>query len=362
MKLGAIDFLQKPFEVEELLVVVQRALAHQRLSRQHRYLIAEREEEFEHYGIIGSSERMRDVIRTAELVAASRSTVLITGETGTGKELVARAIHDRSAERDRPLIKVSCAAIPENLLESELFGHTRGAFTGAAASKKGRFALADGGSIFLDEVGTIPLSIQAKLLRVLQEREFESLGSERTQRVDVRVITATNRDLKQMVNDDQFLEDLFYRLNVIPIEIPPLRQRAEDIPALVDAFVAQALPAGRQSDHRPRSGSDRSVVRVPVAGQRPGIGELDRARRRVVDRRDDPTDPAGCFREVGGYWRWAAVAQPEAQCGVGGGRDGPPSARCGGWGKESRGRAAWPDTQSAQPLSPEARAWLAARG
>ena len=237
MKLGAIDFLQKPFEVEELLVIVQRALEHQRLSRQHRYLIAEREEEFEHYGIIGSSERMREVIRTAELVAASRSTVLVTGETGTGKELVARAIHDRSAERDRPLIKVSCAAIPENLLESELFGHTRGAFTGATASKKGRFALADGGSIFLDEVGTIPLSIQAKLLRVLQEREFEPLGSERTQRVDVRVIAATNRDLKQMVDDDQFLEDLFYRLNVIPIEIPSLRQRAGDIPALVDAFV-----------------------------------------------------------------------------------------------------------------------------
>ena len=237
MKLGAIDFLQKPFEVDELLVVVERALEHQRLSRQNRYLIAERDEEFEHYGIIGSSARMLEVIHTAELVAASKSTVLITGETGTGKELVARAIHDRSAERERPLIKVNCAAIPETLLESELFGHTRGAFTGATTSKKGRFGLADGGSIFLDEVGTMPLSLQSKLLRVLQEREFEPLGSERTQKVDVRVIAATNRDLKRMTAEERFLEDLFYRLNVIPIEIPPLRERADDIPALVDAFV-----------------------------------------------------------------------------------------------------------------------------
>ncbi len=237
MKLGAIDFLQKPFEVDELLVVVERALEHQRLSRQNRYLIAERDEEFEHYGIIGSSARMLEVIHTAELVAASKSTVLITGETGTGKELMARAIHDRSAERERPLIKVNCAAIPETLLESELFGHTRGAFTGATTSKKGRFGLADGGSIFLDEVGTMPLSLQSKLLRVLQEREFEPLGSERTQKVDVRVIAATNRDLNRMTAEEQFLEDLFYRLNVIPIEIPPLRERADDIPALVDAFV-----------------------------------------------------------------------------------------------------------------------------
>jgi len=177
------------------------------------------------------------VIKRAELVAETKSTVLITGETGTGKELVARAIHDRSAQRDMPLIKVNCAAIPETLLESELFGHVRGAFTGASTSKKGKFALADGGTIFLDEIGTMSPTLQSKLLRVLQEREVEPLGSERTEKIDVRVIAATNRDLRQMVADGKFQEDLFYRLNVIPIEIPPLRERRDDIPALVEHFV-----------------------------------------------------------------------------------------------------------------------------
>jgi DNA-binding NtrC family response regulator len=237
MKLGALDYLQKPFEIDELLVVVRRALDHQRLRTEHRYLLSERDEQFDHYGIIGRSHRMEEVIRRAELVAATKSTVLITGETGTGKELVARAIHYHSAQRDMPLIKVNCAAIPETLLESELFGHVRGAFTGATTTKKGKFALADGGSIFLDEIGTMSPTLQSKLLRVLQEREFEPLGSERTERVDLRVIAATNRDLRQMVVDGKFQEDLFYRLNVIPIEIPPLRERREDIPALVDHFV-----------------------------------------------------------------------------------------------------------------------------
>src|SRR6478735_10538950 len=237
MKLGTLDYLIKPFEIDELIVVVRRALDHQRLRTEHRYLLSERDEQFDHYGIIGRSKAMEEVIRRAELVAATESTVLITGETGTGKELVARAIHDRSAQRDMPLIKVNCAAIPETLLESELFGHVRGAFTGAAATKKGKFALADGGTIFLDEIGTMSPPLQAKLLRVLQEREFEPLGSERTQKVDVRVIAATNRDLRQMVADGRFQEDLYYRLNVIPIHIPPLRERPEDIPVLVDHFV-----------------------------------------------------------------------------------------------------------------------------
>jgi two-component system, NtrC family, response regulator AtoC len=237
MKLGALDFLQKPFEVEHLLVTVSRAVEHQRLRTQHRYLLSERDEEFSHYGIVGRSRTMQEIIHRAERVAETKSTVLITGETGTGKELVARAIHDRSAQRHMPLIKVNCAAIPETLLESELFGHVRGAFTGATSNKKGRFTLANGGSIFLDEIGNLPQALQAKLLRVLQEREFEPLGAERTERVDVRVIAATNRDLRQLVVDGNFQSDLFYRLNVIPIHIPPLRERRDDIPVLIDHFV-----------------------------------------------------------------------------------------------------------------------------
>ena len=237
MKLGAIDYLQKPFEVDELLVVARRALEHERLRTQHRYLLSERDEEFGHYGIVGASRGIQEVIRRSEQVAQSKSTVLITGETGTGKELVARAIHARSAQREMPLIRVNCAAIPETLLESELFGHVKGAFTGAVSNKKGRFALADGGTIFLDEIGATATSLQAKLLRVLQEREFEPLGSERSEQVDVRVIAASNRDLRQMVAEGKFQEDLYYRLNVIPIDLPPLRDRRDDIPALVDHFL-----------------------------------------------------------------------------------------------------------------------------
>jgi DNA-binding NtrC family response regulator len=239
MKLGALDFLQKPFEIDELLVVASRAIEHQRLRGQHRYLINELDESFDHYGIVGRSRAMQAVIERAELVAETKSTVLITGETGTGKELVARAIHDRSAQRTMPLIKVNCAAIPDALLESELFGHVRGAFTGAVSNKKGKFALAHGGTIFLDEIATLGGPLQGKMLRVLQEREFEPLGSERSERVDVRVIAATNRDLRQLVADGKFQEDLFYRLNVIPIAIPPLRERREDIPVLVEHFIGK---------------------------------------------------------------------------------------------------------------------------
>ncbi|PYR09749.1 MAG: hypothetical protein DMG00_13235 [Acidobacteria bacterium] len=216
MKLGAIDYLQKPFEIDELLVTIRRALDHQRLRTDYSYLRSERDEQFDHYGIVGCSHAMQGVIARIELVARTKSTILITGETGTGKELVARAIHDRSAQREMPLVKVNCAAIPETVLESELFGHVRGAFTDAIATKKGKFALADGGTILLDEIGVMTPALQSKLLRVLQEREFEPVGAERPESVDVRVIAATNRDLRQMVADGRFQSDLFYLLNVIP--------------------------------------------------------------------------------------------------------------------------------------------------
>lgn len=279
MKLGALDYLQKPFEVEALLALVRHALEHQRLRSERQYLISERNEDFNHYGIVGRSRGMQQVIQRAELVAETKSTILITGETGTGKELVARAIHDRSAQREMPLIKVNCAAIPETLLESELFGHVRGAFTGATATKRGKFALADRGTIFLDEIGTMSTALQAKLLRVLQEREFEPLGAERTQRVDVRVIAATNRDLKKMVQEGTFQEDLFYRLNVIPIDLPPLRSRRDDIPALVQHFVDKhSQRTGRVIDK-----VDDSVIEALQKYDWPGnVRELENTIERAV--------------------------------------------------------------------------------
>src|SRR5687767_1982880 len=278
-KLGVEDFLEKPFEVDELLALARRSVRSRRLQTEKQYLISERAAEFNHYGLVGRSRAMQEVIRRAGLVAETKSTVLITGETGTGKEMVARLIHHRSAQRDMPLIKVNCAAIPETLLESELFGHVRGAFTGATMTKRGKFALADGGSIFLDEIGTMTGAIQSKLLRVLQEREFEPLGAERTQKVEVRVIAATNRDLKQMVAEGKFQEDLYYRLNVIPIEIPPLRNRRDDIPVLLDHFVEK---------HRQRTGKrvDRIDDEVVQALQRydwPGnVRELENTIERAV--------------------------------------------------------------------------------
>jgi DNA-binding NtrC family response regulator len=279
MKLGALDYLQKPFEIDELVVVVRRALDHQRLTTEYGYLRSERDQEFGNYGIVGRSRKIEEVIRTIDLVAKSRSTVLVTGETGTGKELVARAIHDRSAQREMPLIKVNCAAIPDTLLESELFGHVKGAFTGATANKKGKFALADNGSIFLDEIGTMNVSLQSKLLRVLQEREFEPLGAERTQKVDVRVIAATNRDLRLMVSEGRFQEDLFYRLNVIPIALPPLRERREDIPILIEHFIRKhAQRAGKRIE-----GVDESTLKALQQYDWPGnVRELENAIERAV--------------------------------------------------------------------------------
>ena len=278
-KLGVEDFLEKPFEVDELIALARRAVRSQRLQTEKQYLISERDADFNHYGIVGRGRQMQEVLQHADLVAQTKSTVLVTGETGTGKEMVARLIHHRSAQRDMPLIKVNCAAIPETLLESELFGHVRGAFTGATMTKRGKFALADGGSIFLDEIGTMSTAVQAKLLRVLQEREFEPLGAERTQRVEVRVIAATNRDLTQLVNEGKFQEDLFYRLNVIPIHIPPLRERREDIPVLIDHF----LEKHRQRTGKRITGIDPEVVDALRKYDWPGnVRELENTIERAV--------------------------------------------------------------------------------
>ena len=234
---------------------------------------------FYRYGIVGQSPAVGDVIRRIELVSATRSTVLITGETGTGKELIARAVHNRSAQRDMPFIKVNCAAIPETLLESELFGHVKGAFTDATSSKKGKFSLANRGSIFLDEIGTMSVALQAKLLRVLQEREIEPLGAERTEQVDVRVIAATNRDLRQLVDEGRFQADLFYRLHVIPIVVPPLRERADDIPLLVQYFVDKhAARIGKSID-----GIEEGVVSWLQEYDWPGnVRELENTIERAV--------------------------------------------------------------------------------
>ncbi len=279
MKLGVRDYLQKPFDIDDLLVSVRRAVEEQQARSGLRYLLSEQRAQFGQYGIVGHSRAVQDVIARVELVAKSRSTVLITGETGTGKELVARAIHDRSAERSQPLIRVNCAALPEALLESELFGHVRGAFTGAIHARKGRFALADGGTIFLDEIATISASVQARLLRVLQEREFEPLGAERTQRVDVRVIAATNRDLQQLTSEGRFQNDLYYRLNVIPIRMPPLRERREDIPVLVDHFTQRISESLGKPDLR----FDQAAIDALCSYDWPGnVRELENTVERAV--------------------------------------------------------------------------------
>jgi formate hydrogenlyase transcriptional activator len=222
--------------VENALAYSEIASLRDKLAQEKLYLEDEIRGELDFEGIVGQSSALRHVLNLVETVAPSDSTVLLLGETGTGKELIARAIHERSRRKDRTFVKLNCAAIPTGLLESELFGHERGAFTGAIAQKIGRLELADQGTLFLDEVGDIPIEIQPKLLRALQEREFERLGNNRTKQVDVRLVAATNRDLEKMMKDREFRSDLYYRLNVFPIRIPPLRERPEDIPLLVRYF------------------------------------------------------------------------------------------------------------------------------
>src|ERR687891_681138 len=239
MKIGAFDYVQKPFEIEEMEVKIEKALELRRLKHELDYLRHTQQDIYEFDRIVGSSDALQRVLDIVKKVAKSNTTVLVRGETGTGKELIAGAIHHNSLRASRNFVKVNCAALQENLLESELFGHEKGAFTGADKQRVGRFEQADGGTLFLDEVGDMSPSTQAKILRVLQEHEFERLGGTRTVRVDVRLIAATNRDLTTMVTAGTFREDLYYRLNVVAIEMPPLRERKEDIQALAGFFIGR---------------------------------------------------------------------------------------------------------------------------
>jgi two-component system response regulator AtoC len=237
LKIGAFDYLTKPFDKDEVRQIVGKALKTRQLAAEE--VSARQVAPGARFGIIGTSTGILDLYAVLERVADTPTTVLLTGESGTGKELVARALHAHSSRNDKPFIKVNCAAIPKELIESELFGYERGAFTGAVSSKPGRFELANGGTLFLDEIGEIPVEMQVKLLRALQESEFERVGGIKTIRVDVRLVAATNRDLKKLIASGNFRDDLFYRLNVVPIRLPALRERAGDIPALAEHFLAK---------------------------------------------------------------------------------------------------------------------------
>ena len=237
IKLGAADFIAKPFQFDELMHVLSKAVEQRRLTSENAYLHQQLDERFGLGAMIGKSAPMRALYQLIETVAPTATTILITGETGTGKEMVARAIHQTSTRHRGRFVAINVSAIPETLLDAELFGHVRGAFTGAVAMRQGRLEQADGGTLFLDEVGTMPMALQMKMLRVLQEREFERIGDTKTIKVDVRIVAATNADLSRMVKEGSFREDLYYRLNVIPVHLAPLRERVEDIPLLVQNFI-----------------------------------------------------------------------------------------------------------------------------
>ena len=239
MKAGASDYVLKPFSLSEMRMVIHKELDVRNLREENRSLREALGKRYSHPNIVARSPKMQEVLATVERVAPTNSTVLLGGESGVGKDLIARAIHEKSLRAKGPFVKINSTAIPENLLESELFGFEKGAFTGAVASKPGKFELADKGTLFLDEIGDVPPATQVKLLRVLQEREFERLGGTRTVKVDVRLVAATNRDLREALEQGTFREDLYYRLNVVPIDIAPLRERREDVPDLVDLFIAR---------------------------------------------------------------------------------------------------------------------------
>lgn len=268
IKRGAFDFVNKPFQIDELMHVLESALEQRRLRSENAYLRAQLEERYRFEGIIGRSRAMQKLFQLLETVAPTSSTILITGETGTGKEVVARAIHHNSPRRVHRFVALNCSAIPESLLEAELFGHVRGAFTGAVGNRQGRLEQAHKGTLFLDEVGTMSPALQMKLLRVLQEREFERIGDTHSIKVDVRVIAATNSDLARMVADGQFREDLYYRLDVISVHLPALRERKEDIPLLVQHFLDKFQKDSHSGAKVPDRGERRAVLTVSQEAMR----------------------------------------------------------------------------------------------
>jgi two-component system NtrC family response regulator/two-component system response regulator HydG len=293
---GAEEYLTKPIDVEDLELLIERILKRHRLLAETKLLRERVDEKYRFENIIGRSPEMMEVYRLIEQVAPTQASILITGESGTGKELIAQAIHQRSTRRDAPFVKVSCAALPETLLESELFGHERGAFTGALARRAGRFEISAGGTIFLDEIGDIAPAMQVKLLRFLQERQFERVGGNQTLTVDVRVIAATHRNLQTMIHEGKFRDDLYYRLNVIDIPLPPLRARGQDIPLLVDYFIRRF---GASNDKQVERVSDDALAAL-MAYHWPGnVRELEHAiersvilsRDRVIDLSLFPTLP-----------------------------------------------------------------------
>ena len=279
IKRGAADFVTKPFQFDELKHALDGAIERRRLKSENAWLREQLQQRYSFEGIVGRSQAMRDLFQTLETVARTASTILITGETGTGKEVVARAIHHASPRRAQRFVALNCSAIPENLLEAEIFGHVRGAFTGAIGSRQGRLEQAHRGTLFLDEVGTMSMPLQMKMLRVLQEREFERVGDNQTIKVDVRVIAATNADLGRMVQDGTFREDLYYRLNVIPVTLPPLRDRREDIPLLVQHFLKKFC----DEVPRPAMTVSQAAMRSLMTYAWPGnVRQLENAMERAV--------------------------------------------------------------------------------
>ncbi len=279
IKSGAYDYLTKPIDIEELKHLLKKALHYNRIEKENLYLKEQINQRFDFSNIIGSSTAMIALFDTMSLVAPTDATVLILGESGTGKELIANAIHRNSPRKDHPLVKVNCAALPETLLESELFGHEKGAFTGATVHKQGRFQSAHKGTIFLDEIAEMSPQTQAKILRVLQEREFEPVGSTQTVKVDTRILAATNQDLETKIETGQFREDLYYRLNVVQLELPPLRHRLDDIPLLADLFIKKYS----NKNHKLMQGIDPLALDLLMRYAWPGnIRELENVIERAV--------------------------------------------------------------------------------